>query len=114
MARKKRSGAEGAALVAKYRESGLTQRGFAQADGVPISAVTYWVSKLDRDEKEKTHHPAARFVEVTPRGLSKPISDDGCGLVVEIGHGLRLQFSSLPRLQYLADIIGALKHADQC
>ena len=115
MGRKKRSREEGEALVARYRESGLTQRGFAQAEGVSLSAVMYWVSKVSREKAVENCVSGARFVEVTPRSFGKSaIDNDGCGLVIEIGHGIRLQFDHLPRAQYLAEVMNALVATSRC
>ncbi len=52
MAEKKKAGKqESRGIVAQFHASGLTQRRFAEQEGVPLSTLTYWIRR-DRLERK--------------------------------------------------------------
>lgn len=58
-----------AAAIAAYEQSGLTQRAFAEREGIKFFTFTHWL-RVERARKPQT----ARFAEVTVRRPSAPIS----------------------------------------
>jgi transcriptional regulator with XRE-family HTH domain len=93
---KRRSAAEGRALVKKYEASGLSQRDFAGRAGITVAALQYWLRK-GRSEGEEESEPF-RFVEVIGKTQE---SKSGCGVSMELGQ-VTLRFDSLPSPEYLS------------
>ena len=104
---KRRSASAGARLVARYQESGLTQKKFAATNNVTVSALQYWIrrshAKPGFQGGKGSDQYAARFVEVV-----RESSPEARGLSMSIGSGVTLQFESLPSPEYLVSLVAAL------
>jgi hypothetical protein len=50
---------EWAQRVARWEESGLTARAFAEEGGLSAQTLSYWKWKLKRDERARSEEPAA-------------------------------------------------------
>ena len=92
----RRTGEEGEALVKRFRESGLTQRAFAESAGIKVCTLQYWLRKV----AEGRDSVGGRFVELKP-GMCKegPVS-----LTVQIGADVTMRFQALPPPSYLAEL----------
>lgn len=44
---RRRTGQAWAAIVARYRESGLSQRAFAEPEGISVERLRGWLAKLN-------------------------------------------------------------------
>ena len=97
---RRRSASEGVELVARYQASGLTQREFADENGVTVSTLQYWLRKARGGEAEEEAEQF-RFVEVI--GEEAEGAPSG-GVAMELGDGLTLRFESLPSPSYLASV----------
>jgi len=109
---KRRSASDGARLVARYQESGLTQKKFAATNNVTVSALQYWIRKNAKpgfQGGKGSDQNAARFVEVV-----RESSPEARGLSMSIGSGVTLQFDSLPSPEYLVSLVAALTQATSC
>ena len=105
MKRSSRRGAsEWAGLVKRYSASELTQRAFAERNGVPISSLQYWLRKSRaKDGGGEAAAEQLRFVEVI--GAEKESVPAG-GVSMEL-EGLTLRFETLPSPSYLASVAAA-------
>lgn len=56
-------------LVAEWRESGMTRSGFAKEHGVPATALSYWVKRL-----EKTGAPGSTKAKVAVIGSVRAVA----------------------------------------
>lgn len=63
MARQRRSRAEWTKLVAEAQASGLTQCGFAEARGLSAQTLSWWVSRLRRENRRDAKLVAVDVVE---------------------------------------------------
>ena len=90
---------DGTRIVAAFRESGLTQKAFAESQGIKACTLGYWVKKLSP--------PAARESTGFVRVEAKPIRNGWVRLVVN--SKVTLHFEVLPHPQYLAQLARALE-----
>jgi hypothetical protein len=106
---KQRSESEGAALVAAFKKSGQTRKQFAEAKGITLCSLQYWISKTKRKAVEK---PKVRFLEV----VSKEGNDsaDKGGVVMELTSGIRICFDRLPAPSYLSSVAAAFVRTGGC
>jgi transcriptional regulator with XRE-family HTH domain len=100
---RRRSATEGARLVERYEASGLTQREFADRNGVTMSTLQYWLRKARSGDEAPVEQ--FRFVEVVENG--SPDSATG-GMSMEFVDGLMLRFEGLPSPSYLAEVVTAV------
>lgn len=64
--RRVRSAQERAGLLIQYRRSGLTQRVFAQREGIKFSTFTSWLRRgQPGSEQSLEESPSCRFAEVS-------------------------------------------------
>ena len=78
MAEKKKSGKHGPrGILAQYRSSGLTQREFADREGVPLSTLTYW------HRRERLERKVAG--ETTLVAIAEEPKISVTGFILEIG-----------------------------
>ena len=71
-----------ASVEAQLQESGLTQRQFAEREGVPLSTLTYWLRR-ERLERQSREEPT--LVAVAELPISPPSS------FVVVHGGLRIE-----------------------
>ncbi len=89
-------------LVSRFKDSGMTQKGFCEEVGIKVCSLQYWVRKMSADDGSSS----ARFVEL------KTSIGSGSGhvpLSVQIGGGIVLRFATLPPATYLAEISREMK-----
>lgn len=67
--RLRRSAEEIAAILAKYRSSGLTQKAFAKSEGLSFSTLTSWLRRLRAGDPARAGRPP-RLVRVN---VTEPI-----------------------------------------
>jgi len=102
---RRRSASEGAELVERYAASGVSQREFAEREGVTVSTLQYWLRKSRADDDGGEAEPERfRFVEL----VGEVTDATRCGVWMELGDDLRLRFESLPSPSYLARVVAAL------
>jgi len=93
------------ALVAEYRNSGLTQRAFAERSGIKFSTFTAWVQ--GRRLARRGGQRKARFAEV-PLMSAVPVMP---GLVVQLPDGVIVRGTNAGEL---AALVRALRDAPRC
>ncbi|MCP4684072.1 MAG: hypothetical protein GY867_01370 [bacterium] len=106
---KQRSASEGAALVAAFKKSGQTRRQFAEAKGVTVCSLQYWLSKTKQQAVEKS---AVRFVEVVSKEANNQTGNGG--VVMELASGIRICFDGLPSPSYLSSVAAAFVRTGGC
>ena len=111
--RLRRSAAEIAAIVAKYRSSGLTQMAFAKSEGLSFSTLTSWLRRLRASEPTGAWRPP-RLVRVN---VTEPMSGrfDLAGsfeLDLQGGSVLRMRIPQEFDGAALRDLLGIL--AERC
>lgn len=72
-----------AILAARARSSGLTQRDFAQREGVSYHTLTTWLARGRRNETPKAKLPAVKFTEV-----AMPATTTAASLEVSLPGGM--------------------------
>ena len=90
----RRSAPERARLVSQFRASNQTQEAFAAAHGLNVGTLRGWLYRRDARRAPRA------FVEVA---LPPP-----CNVVVELAAGVRVQFSVMPPVAYLAEFARVL------
>lgn len=106
--RRRRSVAEGRALVTAWRASGLSQSAFAKRRKVSAQRLSYWRLRLEGHRQagasiKRVDDGGAAFVQV-------PLPSGGWagGLVIEAPNGWRLQVPGDPAV-HLAAVLSALR-----
>jgi transposase-like protein len=98
--RTRRSGQEIGAIIAEYERSGVTQREFAEACGIPLATLTGWLRRARED----------RFVEIRTEGKANPGVSAG-RFAVELSAGIRIEvppgFDAAELGSLLAELKGA-------
>jgi hypothetical protein len=79
---RRRSPAQIAALLAEYRESGLTQRAYAARAGVSLSSLVRWLHRRDA-----TAEAPAGFAAVQLR----PEASGGSGVTIRWAEGVEVE-----------------------
>jgi len=98
----RRSMEDGMELVSRFKQSGLTQKGFALESGVNVCSLQYWLRKVAAVDDSQ----AARFVELDTRS---GLGDERISLSVQIGSEVTMRFATLPHPAYLAELSLAMK-----
>ena len=75
-------------LIAQMKSSGLSQREFAEREGVPLSTLTYWMRR-ERLEKELAGDTELVAVTEEPASTATTVSMDSC-FILECG-GCRVE-----------------------
>jgi transposase-like protein len=88
-----------ARLVARYRASGLTQREFAEREGVTLSALQGWLYR-----RGKSSASCGRFVEVVPATPTERVE-------VRVG-SIRIVLPAAASADRIAAIVRALDSAE--
>ena len=103
---RRRGATEGARLVERYEASGLTQRKYADRNGVTVATLQYWLRKTKTGGE--TAAEQFRFVEVVENSSRGATTG---GVSMELDGGLTLRFESLPSPSYLASVASAFAKA---
>jgi transposase-like protein len=100
-ARRRRTWEQREEIVARYRQSGLTQRVFAQTGGLSVSTLQYWLRQTRADQEEKTVQtsrskdaPSVSWLEVELDGQRSAAAqlprryeiELASGVVLRVGH----------------------------
>lgn len=90
-----------AGVVEKFEGSGLTQRDYCEANGVPYGAFRNWLYQIRGKAYAQPNHKSTRgrFIQVVP---SSPKPNVICKLRVG---SAELIFSELPPAAYLGDLL---------
>jgi hypothetical protein len=88
--RVRRSGSEVAAILERYRASGRTQRAFAEAEGVPLSTLTFWLGRRGQVERAGKA-PGSRLVAVRLRAEAAPLAEPPEGFELTLPHGIEVR-----------------------
>lgn len=91
-------------IVSAWRDSGLSQRAYADEHGLVLSSLRRW-ARHERDDAGD-REGAVRFVEVKRPAPPPPPAATGL-LRVTVGRDVRLEFDRLPDAVWLASFIGA-------
>jgi transposase-like protein len=94
-----------AEVVARYVESGLTQRVFARKEGIGVSTLQLWLRQVGANEESLQHEPscqragpgraeALRLLEVELAGGSAPSRGAVARYTVELPCGMRLHLEA--------------------
>jgi len=86
-------------LVAKFRESGLTQVAFAKMHRINVTTLRSWLYKGTTSTPKSIE---TRFVEV------QAPANSGASALIRIGSQLEVEFAELPAASWLADLARAL------
>lgn len=103
---RRRGAAEGTGLVERYKASGLTQRKYADRNGVTVATLQYWLRKTRSGDEAPAEQ--FRFVEVIENGSRGTATS---GMSMDLGGGLTLRFESLPSPSYLVSVASAFAKA---
>ena len=113
-------------LVADFGVADLSQREFAQARGVPLSNLRYWIYRLRKDSRPLVTDPASRSGQEPERVASTGASrllpvrvvasapkarhETGAAVVLELvlPSGARLRFPAGTDLGYLRELAASL------
>jgi transposase-like protein len=96
--RRQRTEGEAQAILARYWQSGLTQRVFARKAGISVSTLHYWLRRarsLTEDKPRKTGSsavaPTISLLEVELAGPPPLGARSGGGYEIEMSPGVRLR-----------------------
>lgn len=101
MKKRRRSDEEIQLLCARFRDSGLTQRQFAENVGVCVGSVQRWLRHQEKNSPP--HRP--RFVEALPTDAARERHE--CR--IELPAGIRMVCRELPSPEYLATLVQRLQ-----
>ncbi len=107
-ARRRRTAAEAAQLVAEYETSQLSKRDFCRQRGVAISTLEAY-----RSGRRLAAQPqAARWMEVEVRAApSGTVEEEGSGLTVVLAQGRRIEVERGFDAATLEQLLGLLERA---
>ena len=99
----KRSPEEWAKIVAMFRESGLTQRAYAEKVGVKPCTFSYWVTKKAMLASRAAAAAAAGFVRIESSSARPHVA------TLALSRTVALHFDALPEPAYFAQLARALE-----
>lgn len=89
-------------LVRRWRDSGESQRAVAEAAGVNVHTLQYWVAKLRAELSEsKPRKGVPRFVEV--QGVSVSPTTTACRL--RLSDTMVLEMASVPPASWVRELV---------
>ena len=106
-----RSAAQWAELLAEWRRSGLSLRGFAARVGVHHAGLSYWKRKLEDDPPPADATAAPTFVPVTLAAAPTPTAARGADFEVATPAGWRVRVPPDFDAAALARLLGVLRGA---
>ena len=93
-------------IAEQFEQSGLTQKQFAQQQGLPLSTVQSWIHRRRRQASRSPVPVRLLAVEVS----SVPVADRG-GLEIVTPRGVRLRVPAGTDVDYVAGLVAALGRA---
>ena len=96
--------AEWAEILARWRCSGASQRGFCRDEGISYSAFTYWRKKLAE------HPDNTTLICVTSGVAGNSVIAGGAPIHVQIGV-MRAEFSGTERDEAIVKVLRAMRDA---
>jgi hypothetical protein len=86
-------------LVTAFRRSGLSQREFAEREGIKVTTLQSWL--YHPSERKDAAVPSPGFVRVEGEA-------DGSGVRIEVGGAVVVHLLTLPEPEYIARLVRAL------
>lgn len=94
-------------IAEQFEQSGLTQKQFAQQQGLPLSTVQSWIYRRRRQASRRQEQPVRLLpVEVS----TTPVGDRG-GLEIITAAGVSLRVPAGTDVEYVARLVAALGRA---
>lgn len=94
-------------IAEQFEQSGLTQKQFAQQQGLPLSTVQSWIYRRRRQTSRSQAQPVRWLpVEVSPASVA-----DRGELEVITARGVRLRVPAGTDVDYVAGLVAALGRA---
>jgi hypothetical protein len=91
-------------IAEQFEQSGLTQKQFAQQQGLPLSTVQSWIYRRRRQASRRPEQPVRLLpVEVS----TAPVPDRG-GVTIVTPRGMSLHVSAGTDVDYIAGLVAAL------
>jgi hypothetical protein len=104
-----------AALIARYRASGLGLKAFALEEGLPPGRLHYWIyQKSAGASSRRPAKPTPAAVARVFQEVKLPSQPEwGCSWATEIGlpGGLAVRFSALASAEWIGSVVQALQRS---
>jgi hypothetical protein len=85
-------------FVAAFRRSGLSQRAFAEREGIKLSTLQGWIYRPSRVTSRR--EPVPRFVRVE--------GEAAAGVRIQVGTEVVVHLGALPEPEYVVRLVRAL------
>jgi transposase len=92
-------------VAEQFEQSGLTQKQFAQQQGLPLSTVQSWVYRRRR----QVSAPSAAPVRLLPVEVAAPVVSSAGQVEVLTESGVRVSFTAGTDVSYVARLVAALE-----
>jgi len=92
-------------IAEQFEHSGLTQKQFAQQQGLPLSTVQSWIYRRRRQEAA----PNAPAVRLLPVEVATPVESSAGKMEVLTASGVRVSFAMGTDVSYVARLVAALE-----
>ena len=92
-------------IAEQFEHSGLTQKQFAQQQGLPLSTVQSWVYRRRRQEAASRAAP----VRLLPVEVAAPAESSAGEVEVLTASGVRVSFAVGTEVTYVARLVAALE-----
>jgi hypothetical protein len=92
-------------IAEQFEHSGLTQKQFAQQQGLPLSTVQSWIYRRRR----QVAAPGARTVRLLPVEVAAPVVGSAGKVEVLTESGVRVSFGTGTDVAYVARLVAALE-----
>lgn len=97
-------------LAQGFERSGLTQKVFAQQQGVPLKTLQRWIYRLRKEPKRAPRWlPVGVIASAAPPPVWAPPPASEPTLEVVLPQGLRLRFTAGTDSTYLAQVVASLQ-----
>ncbi len=94
-------------VAEQFEHSGLTQKQFAQQQGLPLSTVQSWVYRRRR----QASGPSAPPVRLLPVEVATPAASSAGKVEVLTASGVRVSFALGADVSYVARLVAALERS---
>jgi hypothetical protein len=94
-------------IAEQFEHSGLTQKQFAQQQGLPLSTVQSWIYRRRR-QSAASHAPSVGLLPVT---MGPPVESSAGKVEVLTASGVRVSFAMGTEVTYVAQLVAALERA---
>ena len=93
--------------VAKFERSQLTQKSFAQRQGIALATLQWWIAKLRRERKASVSLVPVRVIASTgPTARSETVA--GRAIEIELKTGVRLRLATGADVDYVVALVQRL------